>query len=372
MTAPRPWTLIAELTYACPLRCAYCSNPVQRRQTRQPLSTVEWQSLMAEADGLGVVQVHFTGGEPLLHPHLERLVASARARELYTTLVTSGVPLERERLQRLAQTGLEHVQLSLQSLEADTARRVCGVDKLAEKLAVAGWVKELGLSLTLNVVLTRHNIHEVEELVSLAERLGADRLELANTQYLGWALRNRAALLPTLEAIECTRQLVKRARARLVGSLDIVHVLPDYFAERPRACMEGWAQRYLVITPDGLLLPCHAAQSLPDLTFDDVRSAPLPWLWENSPALRQFRGEDWLEPPCSSCESRHLDRAGCRCQAYALTGRASAPDPSCALVPSNQLVRQAVAAARVPVVSALQLRRPPAGPAVPPKPDDVT
>jgi pyrroloquinoline quinone biosynthesis protein E len=359
MNAPRPWTLIAELTYACPLRCAYCSNPVTRPSAGELLSLAEWQLVLTQAEELGVMQIHFTGGEPLLHPELEQLVSTAHALQLYTTLVTSGVPLARDRLERLAGSGLEHVQLSLQSLDAGTARRVCGVDKLAEKLAAARWVKELGLPLTLNVVLTRHNIHEVERFVELAERLDADRLELANAQYLGWALRNRGALLPTREAIENTRQVVKSARARSSGSLDIVHVLPDYFAERPRACMEGWAERYLVVTPDGLLLPCHAAHSLPGLVFDDVRSASLPWLWQHSSALQQFRGEAWMEEPCASCESRHRDRAGCRCQAQALTGHASAPDPACILVPSHRLIRSAIAEARAPRASPLELRKPP-------------
>jgi PqqA peptide cyclase len=359
VTAPRPWTLIAELTYACSLRCAYCSNPVVRSAGGPPLSGADWQSLLVQAEELGVVQVHFTGGEPLLSADLEQLVAQAHELGVYSTLVTSGVPLEKERLKALYGAGLEHVQLSLQGLDGSTARTLCGVDQVAQKLRVAAWVTELGLPLTLNVVLTRQTIDQIEELIRLAEQLGAHRLELANAQYLGWALLNREQLLPSEAAIATAREVVLRARERLNGVLDIVFVLPDYHAERPRACMDGWAERYLVVTPDGLLLPCHAAHTLPELDFDDVRSAPLAELWQRSAALQRFRGDAWMSEPCSSCPSRHTDRGGCRCQAYALTGDASAPDPACGLVPSHHLVKSArVEAGRSELVP-LRLRRAP-------------
>jgi pyrroloquinoline quinone biosynthesis protein E len=354
---PRPWTLIAELTYACALRCAYCSNPVSQVSRGSMLSIEDWQRLLREAEALGVVQVHFTGGEPLLYRELEPLVAQAGSLGLYSTLVTSGVPLQRERLAALAAAGLEHVQLSLASARSETARLLTGVDELEQKLKVAGWVKQLGISLTLNVVLTRQNIDQTEALIALAEQLEPDRLELAHAQYLGWALLNRDQLLPSAESIERVRALASHARARLRGRIDVVVVLPDYHAGVVRACMDGWASRYLVVTPDGRLLPCHAAHVLRELSFDDVRSAPLAELWQSSPALNVFRGNSWMQEPCASCPSRFQDFGGCRCQAYALTGDAAATDPACHLAPSHELVRQARRRVNAPAL--LQLRRPP-------------
>lgn len=359
-TPPRPWTLIAELTYSCPLRCAYCSNPVTHSRPGSALATAAWRRVLREAEELGVVQAHFTGGEPLLFADLEQLVAEAHGLELYTSLVTSGVPLARTRLAALARAGLEHVQLSFQSTRADTARRLAGVDKLEQKLQVARWVKEMGLSLTVNVVLTRHNIAEVDELIALAEALAPDRLELANAQYLGWALLNREQLLPSADSLNRARSLARQARERLSSKLDVSIVLPDYHAGAPRACMDGWANRYLVITPDGRLLPCHAAHSIPGLVFDDVRSAPLAELWASSPALNLFRGDDWMPEPCASCDRKHHDHGGCRCQAFQLTGDARATDPACELAPAHSLVRHARARAGVAGSAALQLRRPPA------------
>jgi pyrroloquinoline quinone biosynthesis protein E len=351
----RPWTLIAELTYACPLRCAYCSNPVQRGSRGRPLMCDDWRRLLREAEALGVVQVHFTGGEPLLYGELEPLVAEANSLGLYTTLVTSGVPLRRERLAALATAGLEHVQLSLASAHSETARLLTGVDQIEQKLSVARWVKELGLSLTLNVVLTRQNIDQTGDLIALAEELEPDRLELANVQYLGWALVNRAQLLPSAESIAKVRALANQARARWRDRIDVVVVLPDYHAGVARACMDGWASRYLVVTPDGQLLPCHAAHVLRELTFDDVRSAPLAELWARSPALEKFRGDSWMKEPCASCAHKRQDFGGCRCQAYALTGDAAATDPACRLAPLHGLVRAAHQPASQP--APLQLRR---------------
>jgi PqqA peptide cyclase len=358
VNAPRPWTLVAELTYACPLRCAYCSNPPRIGSRAPALASADWQSLLEQAQALGVVQVHFTGGEPLLCPDLEPLVATANRLGLYSTLVTSGIPLERSRLQALAERGLEHVQLSIQAARAETARAVCGRDALEQKLRVASWVKELGLSLTLNIVLHRLNLAELPELLELAERVRPDRLELAHAQYLGWALQNRDQLLPSAESLNEARALIRAARETQRERFEIVAVLPDYHAGRPRACMDGWAQHYLVITPSGQLLPCHAAHALP-LEFDDVRSAPLAQLWATSAALQRFRGTDWMQEPCASCDQRHEDAAGCRCQAFALTGDAGAPDPTCRLTPAHQLVRSARERAERSELGVIQLRRHP-------------
>jgi len=355
---PRPWTLVAELTYACPLRCAYCSNPVQADVGR-PLSVEEWQRVLCEANDLGVVQTHFTGGEPLLYEGLEELVTQAHELGSYCSLITSGVPLTPTKLQSLARAGLEHVQLSLQGASSETSRRVAAVDKLATKLRAAQWVKDLGLSLTLNVVLHRENLHELKTILELAESLEPDRLELAHTQYLGWARLNQAQLLPAATDLSAARALIQREKERLSSRFEIISVLPDLYAERPRACMNGWAQQYLVVTPDGLLLPCQAAREIRGLAFDNVRSAPLAQLWRSSPALERYRGSAWMKEPCASCAHREQDFGGCRCQAFQWLGDASAPDPACALVPGHSLVREARDLAQEPASSELSWRTAP-------------
>jgi pyrroloquinoline quinone biosynthesis protein E len=331
--------LVAELTYRCPLRCAYCSNPTE--SARGPaLDAADWLRLLDEAEELGVVQVHFTGGEPLLFKDLERLVERARDRELYSNLITSGLPLERARLERLQAAGLDALQLSFQAAHAESAQPIAGVDAFAHKLEVAAWARALALPLTINVVLHRRNLDQVAEIIALAEQLGADRLELANTQFLGWALINRAALLPSAAQLDAARVVVREAQERLRGRLEILFVLPDYHADRPRACMNGWGQRYIVVAPDGRALPCHAAHVLP-LEFPDVRAQPLAEIWERSPAFQRFRGVEFLGEPCRSCERRTIDFGGCRCQAFLLTGDVNATDPACALAPHHDLVRVA-------------------------------
>ena len=344
-----PDTLVAELTYRCPLRCSYCSNPTG--YTAATLPTDVWERLFAEAAALGVLQLHLTGGEPLLRPDLEALVAAARAHELYVNLVTSGVPLERDRLAALADAGLDHVQLSLQAPGAAASDAIAGASVFADKLTVAAGVKALGLPLTLNVVLHRGNIDDVEAIVALAESLGADRLELANAQYLGWALANRDALLPSATQIARARAVAAAARARLAGRMELLFVLPDYVAGRPRACMSGWARRYVVIAPDGKVLPCQAAHAIAGLAWERAGERPLADIWRDSPALVRFRGEAWMPEPCRSCDERGRDFGGCRCQAFALTGDAAATDPACARSPDHALVvaaRTAAPAAPLP------------------------
>ncbi len=354
MSAPRPYVLIAELTYRCPLRCAYCSNPVELR-TRPALPATEWPRLLEEARDLGVMQVHFTGGEPLLCDELEALVERAAELELYSNLITSGLPLTRDRLARLATAGLNAVQLSFQSSRRGAAAAVAGRDAFEHKRAVASWVRELELPLTLNVVLHRRNLDEVSEIVALAESLGAERLELANTQFLGWAYENRAALMPSQAQLQTARKLVHAARERLRGTMEILFVLPDYFAGRPRTCMSGWGERYLVVTPDGRAMPCQAAHVLP-LEFPDVRAQSLADIWHRAPAFQRYRGTAFLREPCRSCDQRELDRGGCRCQAFLLTGDATAADPACALSPDHGIVETARSAAAA-VAPPLTLRR---------------
>ena len=334
-----PYTLVAELTHRCPLACPYCSNPQELVRGNDELTTDEWLRVLDDAASLGVMQMHLTGGEPLARADLESIAAGARERDFYVNLVTSGVPLERKRLNRLAPS-LDHVQLSIQDADPVESDRTAGFEAFQQKMHVAGWVKELGLPLTVNVVLHRNNLDRVDEIIAMADRLRADRLELANVQLVSWALANRAALLPTHGQIERARDAAAQATRRLEGRMQVVFVLPDWHADRPRACMDGWGRRFVVIAPDGAVLPCHAARSLP-LAFETVRARPLRVLWDQSEALRAFRGEDWMPEPCKSCDRRHIDFGGCRCQAFALTGDVRATDPACGLSPRHELVRVA-------------------------------
>ncbi len=357
-SAPRLLTLVAELTYACPLHCAYCSNPTHLASRSASLSYEDWLQVIDQAEALGALQVHFTGGEPLLYSELERLIGRARERDLYVNLVTSGSPLCRNRLVELARAGLEHLQLSLQAKSQEKNIAIAGVNLLEQKLEVARWTKELGLQLTINIVLHRENVGELPELLALAEALEPHRIELANVQYLGWALKNRGRLMPSREELESARLLAAAAKERLKGRTDVLFVIPDYYAERPRACMGGWGQSYMVVTPDGLALPCHAAREIAGLHFEDVRSAPLAAIWSEGSAFQEFRGIDWHPEPCRSCPERRKDFGGCRCQAFALTRDARATDPACALSPHHEVVVQA-RRTRAPSEELLILRRPP-------------
>ena len=356
----RPYTLVAELTYRCPLRCAYCSNPVALQSQGRELDTQTWRRVFREAEALGVVQLNLTGGEPLLRDDLESLLEEARACQLYTNLITSGMPLDRERLARLVKSGLDAFQLSLQDPRPEVAERIAGKDAHAAKLEVAGWVREAGLPLTLNVVLHRENLDQVEAIVALAERLGAERLELANTQYLGWALVNREALLPAAAALAEARAAAQRAQERLRGRMEILFVLPDYQADRPRACMDGWARRFIVVSPDGTMQPCHQAQTITSLQFETVATRSVGEIWNDSSAFNAFRGEGWMPEPCRSCERRTIDFGGCRCQAFALAGDAALTDPACSLSPHHGIVTGARARAETEVARSLIYRRVPA------------
>lgn len=337
----RPYTLIAELTYRCPLHCPYCSNPLDHSRTKDELQTSDWLRVFGQAEELGVVQVHLTGGEPLARRDLEPLVAGARQLGLYTNLITSGIPLTRQRLAELKRAGLDAVQVSIQGVDAAGSDRVAGYPSFDDKCVALGWARELDLPLTLNVVLHRDNIGRVSEMVALAERVGAHRLELANTQYLGWALANREALLPTREQLDRARTIAHAARERLEGRIDVLFVMPDYYSERPRACMDGWGRRFIDVTPDGTVLPCQAARSIAGLAFDRVGDRSLRDAWERSPGMLAFRGDEWMVEPCRSCPKKTLDFGGCRCQSFALTGDARVADPACHLSPHHDLVARA-------------------------------
>ena len=343
--APRPYTLVAELTYRCPLRCVYCSNPLDYARHDDALDTADWLRVFREAEALGVVQLNLTGGEPLVRGDLEALVEGAHGLELYTNLITSGIPCTRERLARLKACGLDNVQVSVQDVEATSSDRIAGLRSFERKLEVARMVKDFGLPLTINTVLHRENLDHVAEIVALAESLDADRLELANTQYLGWALVNRRALLPTRAQLDRARDVARAARQRLRGRMEVLFVMPDYYAEFPKSCMDGWGRRFIVVSPDGLALPCHAAHSLPGLSFDNVRDRSLEEIWHHSDAFNAYRGEAWMPEPCRSCDRRTADFGGCRCQAYHLTGAAAATDPVCSLTPDHRLIEAARAEA---------------------------
>jgi len=354
--APRPYTLVAELTYRCPLRCVYCSNPLDYASHQDALSTADWLRVFREAEGLGVVQLNLTGGEPLIRDDLEALVEGARALDLYTNLITSGIPCTRERLARLKAGGLDNVQVSIQDVRAPESDRIAGLRSFERKLEVARLVKELELPLTVNVVLHRENLDRVPEIIALAESLHADRLELANTQYLGWALTNRRALLPTREQLDRAREAARAARERLRGSMELLFVMPDYYAEFPKSCMDGWGRRFIVVSPDGLALPCHAAHTLPGLVFDRVQDRSLEEIWHHSDAFNAYRGEAWMPEPCRSCDRRTADFGGCRCQAFHLTGTATATDPVCSLAPDHELIEVARREAKAPAASPLEYR----------------
>lgn len=334
---PPPDALLAELTYRCPLRCGYCSNPTELAAYDGSLDTDAWRAVLTDAARAGALHVHFSGGEPLLRADLEALVAHARSVGLYTNLITSAHGLTLERLDALAEAGLEHVQVSVQHVDAAVADRIAGTRAHEHKLAMARAVVARGLALSVNVVLHRDNVGEVGSLISLAESLGATRVELANAQYHGWALRNRDALLPSLEDLARAGSVAARERDRLRGTLDVLFVLPDYYTDAPRPCMDGWARRFVTVTPEGLALPCPGAHALP-LPFERVTAVPLSVQWREGAAFRAFRGTDWMPEPCASCDRRSVDHGGCRCQSFALTGDASRTDPACAKSPDHPLV----------------------------------
>lgn len=340
-TAPAPpLAVLLELTHRCPLACPYCSNPLQLVGLREELDTAQWLRVLEQAAELGVLQAHFSGGEPTLRRDLAELLRHARTHGLYCNLITSGVGLSRERLVELQQAGLDHLQLSLQDSRADGADRIAGYPGAhARKLTLAGWCAELELPLTLNAVIHRHNAERVGEMIELAVELGAGRLEVAHTQYYGWGLKNRAALLPTREQFDAVSAVVEAARARLRGRLSIDYVTPDYYARRPKPCMGGWAQRFLNITPEGKVLPCHAAETIEGLRFDNVRERGLGEIWRDSDAFNRYRGTAWMPEPCRGCEHRERDWGGCRCQALALSGRADTLDPVCEKSPDHAGLR---------------------------------
>lgn len=333
-----PLWLVIELTYKCPLKCPWCSNPVDFDRYRNELTTEEWKALLREGRRMGSLQLGFTGGEPMLRKDLEELVAYADEIGYYTNLITSGVGLTTERLRALKKAGLKQVQLSIQACDSELNQRLVGLDVYDHKIAIARAIKAEGLPMVLNVPVSRYNIDFTAEFIDLAADLGVEYLEFANLQYYNWALLNRAELLPTREQLERSEAIVKEKRAQLGKKLTIYFVVPDYYDKRPKACMNGWGSIHLTIAPDGTALPCQEARLIKGLDFPNVRDHGLDWIWHESEAFNAFRGDDWMKEPCRSCSEREKDFGGCRCQAFLLTGDAANTDPVCAKSKDRHLI----------------------------------
>lgn len=336
----RPYSLLAELTYRCPLACPYCSNPLKLRLEEKELDTATWMRVLAEAAELGVVQAHFSGGEPLIRHDLVELVAQARRQNLYTHLITSGMGADERRWTQLREAGLDAVQISLQDSRSDKNDWLAGAPSFEHKRRAVEMARRLDFPVTLNVVVHRHNLDAIEEIVELAAVWNVDRLELAHVQYTGWAFRNRSALLPRREQVERAAETVARARERHGKRPEILHVLPDYFQQFPKACLNGWGRVFLTVAPDGAVLPCQSAREIAGLEFPNVRDASLSEIWFEAPVFQRFRGTGWMPEPCRSCDRREIDFGGCRCQAFLLTGDAAATDPVCQFAPEHHLVEE--------------------------------
>jgi pyrroloquinoline quinone biosynthesis protein E len=345
--APRPpiaaplW-LLAELTYRCPLHCAFCYNPLNYANDRTELSTEQWVDVMRQARQLGSAQLGFSGGEPLLRDDLEQLVGEGRRLGFYTNLITSGIGLTEGRLARMKELGLDHIQLSFQDSTREMNDFLSSTKTFDLKSRVAKLIKQYDYPMVLNVVLHRFNLDHVGRIIEMALEMGVEYLELANTQYYGWGLLNRAQLMPTREQLVRAEAVVNEYRARIGNKVRILFVVPDYFEERPKACMNGWGSVFLGIAPDGTALPCHAARSLPGIAFPNVRDFSVKDIWYASGAFNRYRGDAWMKSPCRSCPEKDSDFGGCRCQAYALTGDAENADPVCAKSPQHADVQAIV------------------------------
>jgi pyrroloquinoline quinone biosynthesis protein E len=349
-----PLWLLAELTYRCPLHCVFCYNPTQHARIKDELSTAQWVDVMRQARALGAAQLGFSGGEPLLRDDLEELVQEAHALGYYTNLITSGVGLTDARATRLKAAGLDHVQLSFQDSTRELNDFLSHTRTFELKQKVARTIKAHDWPMVMNCVLHRHNLPHVDQIIEMALDLGAEYLELANTQYYGWAWVNRDHLMPTHEQLIEAEAVVNRYREKIGQRCKLLFVVPDYFEQRPKACMNGWGSVFLSVAPDGVAMPCHNARNLPGLALPRVQDTPLSHIWQKSQAFNAYRGETWMKEPCRSCDERHKDFGGCRCQAFQITGDAAAADPVCSKSPQHdkvvQLVKQAPAQRHIPIV----------------------
>lgn len=344
-TSPPRW-LLAELTYACPLQCPYCSNPVDYAKYPSELSTDDWKRVLSQARKMGAVQLGFSGGEPLTRQDLVELVKHSRELGYYSNLITSGYGLTEEKIVQLKDAGLDHIQVSIQASTQELNDHIAGTASFNHKKEVARLVKKHGYPMVLCVVIHRENIHQMPEILAMAEDLGADYLELANTQYYGWAHINRDALLPTKEQFEEAERIAQAYKEKVAGKMKIYYVVPDYYEDRPKACMNGWGTTFLTIAPDGLALPCHEARILPGLDCPNVKDYSIEDIWLNSKAFNFFRGFDWMQEPCRSCDEKTKDYGGCRCQAYLMTQDMYAADPVCSKSPAHGKIEEAITSAR--------------------------
>lgn len=340
-----PLWLLAEITHACPLQCPYCSNPLELQRKRTELGTDDWLRVLRQARRMGATQLGFSGGEPCVRTDLEDLIAEARSLGYYSNLITSAVGMDTARVNEFKRLGLDHIQISFQADEPVLNDLLAGTGCFAHKVAMAQAVKAAGYPMVLCFVIHRRNIDRLGAMLDLAAELEADYVELANTQYLGWALANRQSLLPTRAQFDTAERIANEYKARFADRMKIYYVVPDYYENRPKACMNGWGKVFLAVTPDGTALPCHAAGDLPGLEFPNVRDHDIDWIWSHSPAFQAFRGYAWMKEPCRSCPERERDFGGCRCQAFQLTGDARNADPVCDKSPHRALVDAAIAEA---------------------------
>jgi pyrroloquinoline quinone biosynthesis protein E len=351
-----PLWLLAEVTYKCPLHCVFCYNPVDYTRYGEELSTEDWLRVLRQGRELGATQLGFSGGEPLMRDDLEIMVAEARKLGYYSNLITSGIGLSEKRIAAFKEGGLDHIQLSFQDSTREMNDFLSSTKTFELKQKVAKLIKQYDYPMVLNCVLHRHNIDHVQQILEMAEAMDAEYVELANTQYYGWAYVNRDQLLPTREQLKRAEEVTNKFRERVGNKMRIFFVVPDYYEERPKACMNGWGALFLTVTSDGLALPCHEARQLPGLTFPNVKEHDLGWIWYDSPGFNAYRGDSWMKEPCRSCPEKVKDFGGCRCQAYMLTGDATNTDPVCGLSPLHHVVTDVVDKAQLPVASKVEVK----------------
>jgi len=350
ITPPR-W-LLAELTYKCPLQCPYCSNPIDYAKHSSEIGTEDWKRVLTQARKMGAVQLGFSGGEPLTRQDLPELVQHARQLGYYSNLITSGYGLTEEKIIQLKEAGLDHIQISIQASTQELNDHLAGTESYQTKKEVAHLVKKHGYPMVLCVVIHRENIHQMPEILAMAEELGADYLELANTQYYGWAHKNRDLLMPTKEQFEEAEAIAQAYKEKVADKMKIYYVIPDFHEDRPKACMNGWGTTFLTIAPDGVALPCHSARDLPGLECPSVNDYSVEEIWNESKTFNFFRGNEWMKEPCRSCDEKEKDFGGCRCQAYMLTGDMYKTDPVCSKSPDRHVIHEALDAARESALSA--------------------
>jgi PqqA peptide cyclase len=352
-TSTQPLWLLAEITYRCPLHCAFCYNPTDYdKHTQNELDTKTWIKVLNQARDLGALQLGISGGEPLLRDDIEIIVEEAHQLGYYSNLITSGVGLTDKRIDAFKKGGLDHIQLSMHDITEEINNFITNTKTFELKKKVAAMIKDRGYPMVLNVVIHRYNIDHVKEILEMAEALGADYVELANTQYYGWSLINRNQLMPTKEQIDHAELVTNQFRDRVGNKMKVFFVVPDYFAERPKKCMNGWGEVFMIVTANGDVLPCHSARVLPNMVFPNVKDDELKGAWYDSPAFNKFRGDEWMKEPCRTCPEKENELGGCRCQAFLLTGDAASADPVCTLSPNRHVIEQAVLDAQNPVLQA--------------------